>query len=133
MYKFKSLILLSTILAFLTGCATIVDGGGTKPLTISSNPTGVNFELMNKDGIIIHKGVTPVTYNLPRGAGVIPQSYSATFYDDEGNVIGTKTASSTPTGWFIVGNFIFGGLIGWTIDAFSGNMYTISPNTLIYP
>jgi hypothetical protein len=35
---------------------------------------------------------------------------------------------SSPNGWYIGGNFIFGGLIGWFIvDPLNGGMYTLSP------
>jgi len=35
---------------------------------------------------------------------------------------------SSPNGWYIGGNLIFGGLIGWFIvDPLSGAMYTLSP------
>jgi hypothetical protein len=35
---------------------------------------------------------------------------------------------SSANGWYIGGNFIFGGLIGWfIIDPLNGGMYTLSP------
>jgi len=40
----------------------------------------------------------------------------------------TIPVKSKPNGWYIAGNFIFGGLIGWFIvDPLNGAMYNLSP------
>lgn len=39
------------------------------------------------------------------------------------------TVSSRVNGWYVGGNLVVGGLIGWLIiDPFSGNMYTLTPD-----
>jgi hypothetical protein len=42
--------------------------------------------------------------------------------------------TSHPNGWYIAGNLVFGGLIGWFIvDPFNGAMYNLSPETIDAP
>ena len=39
--------------------------------------------------------------------------------------------TSAPNGWYLAGNFIFGGLIGWfVVDPLNGHMYTLSPEAV---
>jgi hypothetical protein len=39
--------------------------------------------------------------------------------------------TATANGWYIIGNFFFGGLIGWFIvDPQGGHMYTLSPEAV---
>ena len=38
---------------------------------------------------------------------------------------------ATANGWYIAGNFVFGGLIGWFIvDPLTGKMYNLSPKEI---
>ena len=38
---------------------------------------------------------------------------------------------SSPNGWYIAGNFVFGSIIGWfVIDPWSGNMWSLSPDVV---
>jgi hypothetical protein len=39
--------------------------------------------------------------------------------------------TASPNGWYIAGNPIFGGLIGWFIvDPFNGKMYALEPEKI---
>lgn len=39
--------------------------------------------------------------------------------------------TANPNGWYIAGNLVFGGLIGWFIvDLFNGKRYTIEPEKI---
>jgi hypothetical protein len=39
--------------------------------------------------------------------------------------------TANANGWYIAGNLVFGGLIGWFIvDPFSGGMYTLTPKQI---
>ena len=39
--------------------------------------------------------------------------------------------TASPNGWYLFGNLMFGGLIGYfAVDPFSGNMYSLSPENV---
>jgi len=43
----------------------------------------------------------------------------------------TVKVETSPNGWYIAGNIVFGGIIGWFIvDPFSGAMYNLSPESI---
>jgi hypothetical protein len=43
----------------------------------------------------------------------------------------TIPVTSSPNGYYIAGNFLFGGLIGWfVVDPLNGNMYRLSPEAI---
>lgn len=106
------------VLTFLlTGCATIMHGTN-QDIGISSNPTGAEVTV---DGTL--RGATPLVTEMKRGNNHIVKlqlpgyaPYEATF---------TKSVS----GW-VVGNLLFGGLIGLAVDAITGGLYNLSPEQL---
>ncbi len=126
---FIPLIFSSTLL--LGGCATIM-GENTQLLPISSTPSDASIVITDETGTEIFHGKTPTTVTLQKSDG----SY---FGGKSFNVKITKKGykeqiipvESNPNGWFIGGNFILGGLIGWLIvDPMSGAMYTLSPEKI---
>jgi hypothetical protein len=80
----------------------------------------------------LYQGATPTSVTLAKSDG----SY---FGGKSYSVIVSKAGYQTQTipvkagvnGWYIGGNFIFGGLIGWLIvDPLNGGMYTLSPDSV---
>lgn len=46
----------------------------------------------------------------------------------------TLPLKASANGWYVAGNFFFGGLMGWLIvDLFNGSMYTLRPEKLMLP
>ncbi len=122
--KFLMLLLMGGVLA---ACATIIDGGPTKPVRVSSAEVGKEFVIKDKYGAIIHSGVTPAIVQLPRsGDGFFEaQRYTISLKDGSGT---SAMVSSRVTGWYIAGNLVFGGIIGWlAVDPSTGAMYTLKP------
>ena len=129
MNKFTLVKFIVPVLAggLLIACATIVDGGKTKPVSIDSPIMGKSFIIKDKSGKIVHQGVTPQIVNLPRsGEGwAEKQKYTVSLADGSA----TTGIESGATGWYIAGNILFGGLIGWLIvDPSTGAMYTLNPS-----
>ncbi|MGB0343006.1 MAG: hypothetical protein ACPGGG_06180 [Parvibaculales bacterium] len=119
-----AIILLSS--GILAACASIIDGGPTKPVRVNSAITGKQFIVRDKSGKIVHRGTTPATVNLPRsGDGWAEgQRYTISFEDGSSSAV----VKSSATGWYIAGNLVFGGLIGWLlVDPITGAMYKLSP------
>jgi hypothetical protein len=55
-------------LVCLSGCASIVSGRDT-PIPINSVPDGAAFTVVDENGTVTHKGVTPASVTLPRSGG----------------------------------------------------------------
>jgi hypothetical protein len=124
--------LLSVIFIFaLIGCATIV-GSKTQLMPIKSTPDSAKIEITDESGQAIFKGQTPTTVTLEKSTGKYwgKKSYTIKISKD-GFKTQTIAVTAHANGWYIGGNIIFGGLIGWFIvDPFNGGMYTLAPDKI---
>ena len=116
-------------LSLLTGCASIVDGGKTKTVHISTVPSGVNITIIdNHNGETVFTGTSPTDVALARSAGYFQGVSYSVKLSKEGYKDKTMQINSSVNGWYI-GNIVFGGLIGWIIvDPVTGAMYSL-PST----
>ena len=111
----------------LSGCCSIV-GKDVFPLTINSNPDGVNISVKDENGVKMYSGITPTTVTLAAGESYFhAKSYNITF-----SKIGYKEqyvqVRATLDGWYW-GNILFGGLIGMLIvDPITGKMWKLQKN-----
>jgi hypothetical protein len=115
---------------FLTGCASIV----SKPdqnIAFNSNPEGAAVEIRDRNNRVIERNETPFTTTLAKSDGYFQgQTYTATFHK-EGYSSKEVKITSAPSGWFLVGNLLFGGFIGWLIvDPLTGSMWVLSPESV---
>ena len=127
----KTVYLLALSATLLGGCATIV-GDKTQLVPISSTPSDASIMITDEKGVQVFKGSTPTSVTLAKSDGSYWGKKSFTVriskegYDEQ---IIPITASAN--GWYIGGNIIFGGLIGWFIvDPLNGAMYTLSPEQI---
>lgn len=115
----------------LGSCATIV-GDKTQLVPISSTPSEANIAITDEKGSEVFKGKTPTTVTLQKSDGSYwgGKDYVVKISKD-GYMEQEIPVKSSPNGWYIAGNFIFGGLIGWFIvDPLNGAMYTLSPEQI---
>lgn len=115
----------------LSGCATIM-GERTQVMPISSQPVNAKIEITDEKGAPIFTGSTPTSLTLEKSDGSYwgKKSYTVKI-TKEGYAPQTIPITANPNGWYIAGNFIFGGLIGWFIvDPLNGAMYTLSPERI---
>ena len=124
-------LLLCLASLYLTGCATIV-GEKTKLVTMTSNPSDAVVVVTEENNMEIFKGKTPTQTVLRKSSGEYfgGKEYKVKItkegYDEEIIHIGTD-----PNAWYLFGNIVFGGLIGWFIvDPQSGAMYDLNPNQI---
>ncbi len=118
-------------LVLATGCATIV-GDKTQLMAISSTPDRANIKITDEHGMDIYEGMTPTTVTLQKGDGTYfgGKTYTVTISKDGFNST-VITINHNANGWYIFGNIIFGGLIGWLIvDPLTGAMYTLNPQSV---
>lgn len=126
--KIKVAALIISTVFVLGACATIV-GDKTQLIPISSTPNGANVVIIDEKGSKVFSGVTPTTVTLQKSDGTYwgGKDYKVKISKDGYNEQ-TIPIISSPNGWYIAGNLVFGGLIGWfIIDPLNGGMYTLTP------
>lgn len=97
-----------------------------------SAPSGAILSVYDMNaGKEIINATTPHTATLKRGAGYFRKAeYKVTVikpgYSQKEMIIEGKV-----NGWYLGGNFLFGGLIGWFIvDPITGSMWTLQPESV---
>lgn len=116
---------------FMVGCATIV-GAPTQLMPINSTPNDATVLITDEKGLDVFKGTTPASVMLNKSDGSYWGKKSFTVkISKTGYETQTIPVTANANGWYIGGNIIFGGLIGWFIvDPLNGNMYTLSPDSI---
>lgn len=119
-------LIAAVALSALSGCATIV-GEPEQTITFTTTPSKSGLVITDERGKEVFYGETPTTVTLQKSDGTYfgGKSYRIAFskpgYD--GHEI---TLQAKPNGWYIGGNIIAGGIIGWlVVDPWNGNMYTL--------
>jgi hypothetical protein len=126
MKRYTFATLLAAVL--LSGCATIV-GDSKQNVQLNSTPEGAQVTITNQDGKRVSTGETPMSVTLETSAGYFDgEEYQVTFAK-AGFEERTVTVSASPNGWYIAGNLLVGGFIGWlVVDPLTGAMYSLSPD-----
>jgi len=128
--RIKNLALLPMV-ASLVACASIV-GHPTQTIPIASTPSDASVSIIDETGKEVFKGATPTSATLDKSNGQRwgAKSFKVTI-TKAGFQAQTIPVTASPNGWYIGGNILFGGLIGWLIvDPMNGNMYTLSPESI---
>lgn len=125
MKPLKLLLLSLTALTF--SCASIVKGGSQK-IFVNSSPSEAIVKVKDQRGNGIITSATPATLTLPKGDGYFGSASYSIEIAKPGYQTQYVTLSGSLNGWYIAGNLLIGGLIGWLIvDPISGAMWTMSP------
>jgi hypothetical protein len=126
--RIVNVAILATFAVAATGCASIIKGGD-QSVSFKSDPTEAKLVITDlRDGKDIHSGTTPFTTSLKRSAGYFQKAKYKIAVDKPGYQREEVMVEGTPNGWYIGGNFMFGGLIGWLIvDPLTGGMWTLDP------
>jgi hypothetical protein len=129
----KSIAVMLTLVPvmYLSACATIV-GQSTHAMPVASSPEGAIIEITDEKGVEVFKGETPTTVTLEKSDGSYwgGKKYTVRLTKD-GFAPQTVDVKAAPNGWYVAGNFVFGGLIGWFIvDPLGGKMYSLAPKEI---
>lgn len=113
MKKLTTVILLSLLFC---SCASIINTS-RQYVPITTNPAGATVTLNGKDF-----GKTPTGINMKRKNNDHLLKFTLDGYEP------SETSLARVVDGWIIGNILFGGLIGLGIDALSGGMYHLNPN-----
>ena len=106
----------------LGGCASVMSES-KQNVRLSSDPDAARVTVTNQAGERVQVGVV-----WPMLLYFDGEEYEVRFAKD-GFEESTVTVSASPNGWYIGGNILIGGLIGWLIvDPATGAMYNLSPD-----
>jgi len=112
--RFVQFVLIVICIRLAVGCATIIHGS-SQDINISSSPDEAEVWI---DGA--RMGTTPTKVTLKR-----KNDYLVTV-KKEGYKEATVKIEGSTSAW-IIGNIVFGGIIGCTIDLITGGAYDLSP------
>lgn len=121
-----SLVVLAGLMVLSQGCASIL-GQSKQSVNITSSPAGAKVEIYNGKGNLVTSGETPFTaVSLPAGAGFFTAEKYTVKFKKAGCLDCEAPINVGVNGWYIGGNFLLGGLVGWLIiDPLTGAMWTL--------
>lgn len=113
----------------LSGCASIMENSQAQKFDIVSDPSVAKITVKDiKSNKIVIENKTPFQIVLDKKAGYFQgKSYLVTLSKDGYKDI-SFNIKPTPNGWYLAGNLIFGGPLGWLIvDPLTGAMWNLTP------
>jgi len=114
----------------MMACATIMKGGDQK-LSFMSDPVGASLSIYNTDGMMVSGGKTPITLPLAKGDGYFKAAKYRVVFEAPGyEPKEVWISGSLEGGWYLAGNLVVGGWIGWLIvDPITGAMWNLKPSS----
>ena len=115
----------------LTACASIVSKSQW-PVTVQSNPAGAKCVVSKSNGVSMQTGETPMTVTLSSSQGYFSKAEYKVACQKEGYQATEATFEGHINGWYLGGNLIFGGLIGYLIvDPATGAMWKLDETMVV--
>ena len=114
MFRSLKLMVLASVVIFLSGCATIMTGA-TQKVPVTSNPS---CAIAKVDGGMV--AITPTIFNLER------KTDHTIEISKDGYRVATVILRHTLSG-ATAGNILVGGTIGIAVDGCSGAMFKLVP------
>jgi hypothetical protein len=120
-------VALITVVSF-AGCASIVAGSDQK-ISIASDPSEATVKVLDAKGMTVFDSHTPAVAILKKGDGYFKgASYRIRIEKQGYKPQEVVLQSGLNAGWYLLGNLLIGGLIGWLIiDPLTGAMWSLSP------
>jgi len=126
-----TLVFPAAMVLLLTGCASIIKGSD-QSVSFESNPSDARLVITDvREGKDVYVGSTPFTTSLKRGAGYFKKAKYKVTMEKPGYKKEEVLLEGSPNGWYLAGNLVFGGLIGWlVVDPLTGAMWTLDPEAV---
>jgi len=121
--------------AALSGCASIIKGGGPQAFRVNSQPPGAEVKVFAvPTGALVAAGTTPFTTMLAKSNGFFQGAKYRVVLEMSGYQAREAVVDTSVNGWYVAGNLVFGGLIGWLIvDPATGAMWSLSEEAIDVP
>lgn len=118
-----------------SGCASIVKGTGPEKFTVQSRPPGADVKIFElPTNVVVASGKTPFTTALKKSRGFFQGAKYKVTLELPGFQTREALVDTRVSGWYVAGNIVFGGLIGWLIvDPATGAMWTLSSEQIDVP
>jgi hypothetical protein len=119
----------------LSGCASIIKGGGPESFTVRSQPPGADVQITAvPTGETVATGRTPMTAMLAKSRGFFKGAKYKVVVQMPGFQARESIVDTSVSGWYVAGNLVFGGLIGWLIvDPATGAMWSLETDAIDVP
>src|SRR3569832_1674817 len=128
---YKKLLPLIVAAGLSSGCASIVGKRGAETLNLSSSPERADVTIADESGQVVYRGSTPTVVNLEKKRGYFSGKDYIITIAKSGYRNQTILVKTRPNGWYLAGNLLFGGLIGYLIvDPLTGAMWTFDTNAI---
>src|SRR3569832_821012 len=128
---YKKLLPLIVAAGLSSGCASIVGKRGAETLNLSSSPERADVTIADESGQVVYRGSTPTVVNLEKKRGYFSGKDYIITIAKSGYRNQTILVKTRPNGWYLAGNLLFGGLIGYLIvDPLTGAMWTFDANAI---
>lgn len=132
MFKSTMFVKAMTVLltaAMLASCATILGQSSPESLNVRSAPDQAAVTISDESGMKIYEGKTPTILTLEKKRGFFSGKKYTVNISKPGFHDYIATIDTRLNGWYLGGNIILGGLIGWLIvDPATGAMWTLDRN-----
>lgn len=126
----RKTIIALVIATSASGCASIMNGS-THNVAIQSTPDNAKVVIKDTDGIHVFEGNTPTKVSLQKSAGYFKKREYLLEISKEGYQKQVINLTASASGWYVAGNLLFGGLIGWlVVDPVSGGMWTLNTESV---
>jgi hypothetical protein len=100
-------------------------------LNVRSAPDQATIVILDESGTKIFEGKTPTSLPLEKKKGYFSGKKYSVNIKKEGFSEQNITVDTKVNGWYVAGNLIFGGFIGWLIvDPATGAMWTLDTNAI---
>ena len=120
-----SVLFVLPIVSTVGGCASIVSNA-VYPVSIQSDPSQADFQIIDRKGMCLHRGQTPAIVELKAGDGYFRAADYKVKLSKAGYREMTVPIKQKLDAWYVFGNIFVGGLIGWVIvDPITGAMWTL--------
>ncbi len=129
----KKLLAIAVTMLCLSGCASIVRDS-YQSVPVQANVDNVDIEITNSEGRVVYTGQAPTSV-------LLKTSKSGYFSPEKYTVKASKAGYATQyetidwhvSNWYIFGNLVFGGLLGWfVVDPLTGEMYYLDEVSSVY-
>jgi hypothetical protein len=128
MWKVILILFTSTV---LTSCATIMGNSANETLNVRSAPEQATVVILDESGTKIFEGKTPTSLPLEKKKGYFSGKKYSVNIKKEGFAEQNITVDTKVNAWYVAGNLVFGGVIGWLIvDPATGAMWKLDTNEI---